>query len=42
LRYAWVESLGCDSRIMARFMLFTDAVRMLPAFQERETRERAG
>jgi len=40
LRFAWVEYVGNSHRTMCAFVLFSDAVKMLPSYQERETRER--
>jgi hypothetical protein len=40
LRYAWVERVGSDERTMCAFVLFTDAIHMLPGYQSRETAER--
>ncbi len=42
LRYAWVETVAGSERTMCAFLLFSDAIQMLPSFQTRETRERAG
>ena len=42
LRYAWVETVAGSERTMCAFLLFSDALQMLPSFQTRETRERAG
>ncbi len=41
-RWAWVEYVAGSERTMCSFVLFTDAVQMLPAYQMRETRERGG
>ena len=40
-RWAWVEFVGDSRRTMCSFVLFSDAILMLAAYQAREARERA-
>lgn len=39
-RWAWVEYVGDSRRTMCSFVLFSDAIQMLPGYQAREARER--